>query len=166
MLLRSTHRAVRTPPLTQFFASIYGAEVQGVWRWLAFSPDPRADTTKPCALPDGAMITACNPWSESLTPRANQLRQHSLAQEVAALGFSALPALGASPDGLWRELSWFIPGLDRARTLALARHHQQHASLLIRSGRAGLLLTLTGSYLIRASLAAHPMFTDLPGHRV
>jgi len=94
------------------------------------------------------------------------LGQQCLAEEITALGLSVLPALGASPDGLWREPSWFVPGLDRARTLALARRHHQHAAFFIRGGRTGLLLTLSGRWLIRPSLAAHPSFTDLPRHGV
>ena len=86
----------------------------------------------------------------------NQRRQANLRSDLENMGCSVMTAIGISPDGVWREPSWFAPTLCRERTLTLARRHSQHATVLIHSGTAGLLLTRTGTWIRRPIRLAGP----------
>jgi hypothetical protein len=67
-----------------------------------------------------AFITAANPFSQPCDASQNDARQHALADELAQLGFAAIPGIGQHPDNGWPgEPSFLVPGipLEAARTL-------------------------------------------------
>lgn len=86
-------------------------------------------------------LTAANPASRRLTPEENAFRLERLAGEIEALGFPALPATAIADTGEWPdEASYFVPALDQATALGLARRHGQNAFLAGEIGQAVCLI--------------------------
>jgi hypothetical protein len=74
-----------------------------------------------------ALISAMNPMAMRQSDEANAVATAALTAEVRALGLPVLGAEGASEDGVWREESVFVIGLDPAAAGEIARRYRQAA---------------------------------------
>ena len=75
-----------------------------------------------------AFITACNPYSQTLTNEANRQRQAELASVLDAMGLTGYVGVGRHPDGNWpAEPSFLVLGIDLAGAQALGRRFDQNA---------------------------------------
>lgn len=77
-----------------------------------------------------AYLTACNPRSQSLSPKENGERLDQLRQQVRERGGEYLEGAGHVPGEKWREPSLLVRGVGEAALDALAREHEQNAILL------------------------------------
>ena len=95
------------------------------------------------AAPDTtwAYLTACNPGSKVLPAPENKLRQRALADRLIAADYDFHAGVGEGcPPGAWpAEPSYWVIGIDRAATEALASHCEQVAYLFGRSSGAATL---------------------------
>ena len=96
---------------------------------LTIEPAPHGTTTGP--FPEQTdvvhIITAANPRSRLLTDPENDERHRLLAYDLTAAGYTALPAVGRSPDHSWQEASYAIVDADETHLLELARKYEQNA---------------------------------------
>ncbi|WER46271.1 DUF3293 domain-containing protein [Cupriavidus sp. WKF15] len=75
-----------------------------------------------------AFITAANPFSQPSDPLRNEARQQALAEDLARLGFAAIPGIGQHPDNGWPgEPSFLVPGISLDAASALGTKHGQNA---------------------------------------
>ncbi len=74
-----------------------------------------------------ALITAWNPYSESLSSGENEARQRRLISLLAAHGLRHYASEGVSADGTWREPSLLIMGVDECFAAELAKKFEQNA---------------------------------------
>ncbi|CAM5189398.1 hypothetical protein CDEF62S_04180 [Castellaniella defragrans] len=76
----------------------------------------------------GLFLTACNPRSRCLRPRANLRRLRALQRAVARLGYAGWPGRALDPRGRWpEEPSVWVPGLPVEVGHGLARRFGQNA---------------------------------------
>ena len=75
-----------------------------------------------------AYITACNPFSRSLSDSENAERQLELRQELIRRGLPPISALGIDPHGAWPgEPSFWVMGISRRDLLELGTSFGQFA---------------------------------------
>ena len=75
-----------------------------------------------------ALITAHNPYSQSLSAIENQQRHQQLVEHLQQLEFSWLPAVGKDRYGIWTpEQSLCILGIELDRAIAIGRKFAQNA---------------------------------------
>lgn len=75
-----------------------------------------------------AFITAANPFSQPCDASHNDARQQALADELAQLGFSAIPGIGQHPDNGWPgEPSFLVLGISLDTASALGTKYGQNA---------------------------------------
>ena len=78
-----------------------------------------------------AYITACNPYSQSLSPDENALRQGALARELQSRGLAFDVGVGHHPSNGWEdghgEPSFLVYGLNLDAATALAGQFEQNA---------------------------------------
>ena len=73
-------------------------------------------------------ITACNPFSRSLSDSENAERQLELRQELIRRGLPPISALGIDPHGAWPgEPSFWVMGISRRDLLELGTSFGQFA---------------------------------------
>lgn len=73
-------------------------------------------------------LTACNPRSRRLRPKANARRMRALSRVLARQGWRTIPGEGRDPGGAWpAEPSLLVPGMDVADGILLARRFGQNA---------------------------------------
>lgn len=89
-----------------------------------------------------ALVTACNPLGQYLTPSLNAARQKRLQSVLRARRCRYLHAAGEDPHCAWpAEPSILIFGLNRSTAVALGRRFGQNAILWSGvNGRVGLVL--------------------------
>jgi hypothetical protein len=84
-----------------------------------------------------AFITACNPYSQTLTAEVNAQRQAQLEQMLAEAGLAMIPGEGVGIDGDWPlEASVLVLGLKREQAIAIAQVWEQNA--IVYGERGGL----------------------------
>jgi Protein of unknown function (DUF3293) len=75
-----------------------------------------------------ALITAHNPYSQSLSARENQQRHQSFREFLLTLNLTIFDAVGKDKDGVWTpELSVLIVSIELIKAIALGRKFQQNA---------------------------------------
>lgn len=75
-----------------------------------------------------AFITACNPFSQSLTADQNAARQADLATALAQRGLAFVHGIGQHPSNTWPgEASFLVFGLALADAKALGEQFRQNA---------------------------------------
>lgn len=78
--------------------------------------------------PTWALITAANPYSQPLSARENQRRDHRLSKHLKELQLPLIPAIGKDPTGVWTpEPSWLILGITRPKAIAIGQKFEQNA---------------------------------------
>jgi len=91
------------------------------------SPELRALTAQH-GVTTSAFLTAWNPQSRALDPKANAARQAELAEEIARLGLVHLPGVGQHPSNGWpAEDSFLVLGLELDAAKALGARFEQYA---------------------------------------
>lgn len=103
-----------------YAAAVYEVELDGVW--ISAERLPIAASGH---LPR-SMISACNPYSQSLSEAANIARHQQLAELIHASGVSWWPARGRSADFSWHEPSFLVEA-DLNLVDRWARRFGQHA---------------------------------------
>ena len=79
-------------------------------------------------------LTAWNPYSQSLQPSENHLRQQQLVAQLDARGLTYWLGVGVDPQGKWPgEDSLLIFGVTREEAIALGHQFEQNA--VVWSGR-------------------------------
>jgi hypothetical protein len=75
-----------------------------------------------------AFITACNPYSKSLSAAANADRHNELGRELQRRGLKYFQGEGKHPVGDWPgEASYLILGLSLEAAKALGKEYEQNA---------------------------------------
>lgn len=78
--------------------------------------------------PGGVFLTACNPRSRRLRPKANARRHRALQRALAQRGWQTVDGVARDPAGIWPdERSLWVPGLPLAEGRRLARRFGQNA---------------------------------------
>ena len=102
-------------------------------------PVPPAVTRLIGAARFAVYLTACNPYSASLTVAHNQSRFVRLCERLCALGARWLEGIASSAEKTWSEPSVLVSGVPTAVCDALAFEFEQNASVGVdASGRARL----------------------------
>ena len=100
------------------------------------------------ALPDlltrkFAVLTAYNPRSMLLPRRVNEQR-HFVLRDLLILGcYRVEPCVGseAEPEGVWREPTWVVYGMDREEAIAFGRVFRQNSVVYADKGRPEIIVT-------------------------
>lgn len=75
-----------------------------------------------------AFITACNPFSQALTPKQNQERMNVLRAELGRQSLTYLNGEGVHPNGQWPgEASVLVLGISREAAQRMGEHWEQNA---------------------------------------
>jgi len=101
-----------------------------------------------------AIVTACDPFPESLTAEENAVRTSALVAALDAAGARHLPALGRSPDHRESEVSRAVLGLDRAAVLAVAAAFAQLAVFEIDGSTIACVAVADGTVMTRRRYVA------------
>jgi len=91
----------------------------------------------------GAFLTACSPFSKSLSEGANAYWDRELKGHLRARGFAYLVGQGRGTTGDWPpEASIFVFGISRREASAVARRFRQNAIVYVTMGRPAELVVL------------------------
>ena len=101
-------------------------------------PSPPLDQfliSRNCAC--AAFLSAANPWSQCLPEEENQRRHELLRADLISAGFAPIEALGQPDSPEWpAEISFLVPGMDRASLDTFLHKWEQCAGLYLRPGHA------------------------------
>lgn len=85
----------------------------------------------PRSLPERrswVIITAYNPYSQTVAELENQQRHHQLRSHLEELQLFWLDAVGRDQTGIWApEPSFWISGIGRLEAIAIGRQFEQNA---------------------------------------
>lgn len=106
------------------------------------------NTLDPSGLPEiltrkFALLTAYNPRSMLLPRKVNDSR-HAVMRDLLILGcYRVEPCIGseAEPDGVWREPTWVVHGMDREEAMAFGRVFRQNSVVYADKGRPEIIVT-------------------------
>jgi hypothetical protein len=90
-----------------------------------------------------AVLTAYNPRSMLLPRRVNDGR-HQVLRDMLILGcYRVEHCVGYDdePEGVWREPSWLVHGIDREEAMIFGRAFRQNTIVYCRDGRPELIVT-------------------------
>jgi hypothetical protein len=76
---------------------------------------------------DFYMITAANPYSESLPENENEIRNQQLLEHLLLHVAEVLPAIGRDPLGTWMEKGWVLRARDENQLIDIAKQFEQNA---------------------------------------
>ncbi|MGH8172190.1 MAG: DUF3293 domain-containing protein [Rhodanobacteraceae bacterium] len=76
-------------------------------------------------------MTACNPYSRTLSADENAVRMERLRQQVRDHGGDYLEGVGYMPGESWREPSLLVSGLEMPVVDALVAEHEQNAVVVV-----------------------------------
>lgn len=88
---------------------------------------------QPFALNGGLFITAWNPLGKELTVEENKQANKKLKNELLRRGLKVIEGYGESPDGKWREDSFFAYPIDEYTSLTLCCTFEQNAVVYVTS---------------------------------
>jgi hypothetical protein len=105
-------------------------------------------TADPTTLPEPltktfSLLTAYNPRSMLLPRRVNEAR-HQVLRDLLILGvYRVESSIGYddSPDGTWREPTWFVHNMDRDEAAAFGRVFRQNTVVWSTGGQPELIVT-------------------------
>ncbi len=107
----------------------------------------------PAAVPLGALpwyvITAANPDSAVRPNGLNVAANQRLAEVLVGRGLDPVPVLGASADGIWREESLAVNGLDRQAACEMGHRFGQTAIFELSPDELRVLRCPDGSVMRR-----------------
>lgn len=91
--------------------------------------------------PDGGLfISAWNPLGKELTVEENKQTNKKLKNELLRQGLKVIEGYGESPDGKWREDSFFAYPINEDTSLALCCTFDQNAVVYVTSDGLPILL--------------------------
>jgi hypothetical protein len=91
----------------------------------------------------GAFITAWNPFSRSLSFKANETRNHELKRDLVVRGISFVEGEGRGRTGEWpAELSIFAFGISLTEASTIGRRYRQNAIVYVPRCRPAELVML------------------------
>lgn len=91
--------------------------------------------------PDGGLfITAWNPLGKELTVEENKQANKKLKSELLRQGLKVIEGYGESPDGKWREDSFFAYPINEDASLTLCCAFEQNAVVYITSDGLPILM--------------------------
>ena len=99
-----------------------------------------ASLFQPFAPAGGLFITAWNPLGKELTVEENQQANQKLKNELLKQGLKVTEGYGESPDGQWREDSFFAYPIDKDTSLTLCCTFEQNAVVYITCAGLPILL--------------------------
>jgi hypothetical protein len=131
--------------LRAYFSTVY--ELQTPSGPLRVSLDGE-NTLDPHGLPEiltrkFALLTAYNPRSMLLPRKVNDSR-HQVMRDLLILGcYRVEPCMGseAEPEGVWREPTWVVHGMDREEAVAFGRVFRQNTIIHADRGKPELIVT-------------------------
>ncbi|PIE36912.1 MAG: hypothetical protein CSA54_02785 [Gammaproteobacteria bacterium] len=113
-----------------YSAAVYEVAYRGQWHQLRVGEDT--------ALPDGYVITACNPGLLRPSEAQNAARNRQLKAHLQQCGYAVEAALGRSADGRHREPSLVVWGMPWDVLAPIAQYYAQRAVLALQQGRCRL----------------------------
>ena len=90
-----------------------------------------ASLLQPFAPAGGLFITAWNPLGKELTVEENRHANRKLKNELLKQGLKVTEGYGESPDGKWREDSFFAYPIDKDTSLTLCCTFEQNAVVYV-----------------------------------
>lgn len=99
-----------------------------------------ASLFQPFAPAGGLFITAWNPLGKELTVEENRQANRKLKNELLKQGLKVTEGYGESPDGKWREDSFFAYPIDKDTSLTLCCTFEQNAVVYVTSDGLAILL--------------------------
>jgi len=99
-----------------------------------------ASLLQPFSPAGGLFITAWNPLGEELTVEDNEQANQELKNELLERGLKVTEGYGESPDGKWREDSFFAYPIDRDTGLKLCCTFEQNAVVYVTCAGLPILL--------------------------
>ena len=95
---------------------------------------------QPFSPAGGLFITAWNPLGKERTVEENEQANQELKNELLKQGLKVIEGYGESPDGKWREDSFFAYPIDQDSSLKLCCTFEQNAVVYVTC--TGLLVLL------------------------
>ena len=86
---------------------------------------------QPFSPAGGLFITAWNPLGKELTVEENKQANQELKNELLEQGLKVTEGYGESPDGQWREDSFFAYPIDQDSSLKLCCTFEQNAVVYV-----------------------------------
>lgn len=88
---------------------------------------------QPFSPAGGLFITAWNPLGKELAVEENEQANQELKNELLRQGLKVIEGYGESPDGKWREDSFFAYPIDEYTSLTLCCTFEQNAVVYVTS---------------------------------
>jgi hypothetical protein len=131
--------------LRSYFSAIYEMPVEdGVIRASLDGELVKDPTVLPELLRRRfAIITAYNPRSMLMPRRVNEGR-NTVLRDLLILGcYRVEQCIGFEdePDGVWREPSWLVHGIDREECIHMGRTFRQNTIIYCQDARPELIIT-------------------------
>lgn len=119
-----------SPTLIRIYEQTHYCFNGTVLKLMQYSTDAR--TLLEPSSPKGAVfITAWNPLGKKTTDIENRRANVELKKELIRQGLNIIDGFGKSPDGQWRENSFFAYPVDKNTSLSLCHHFKQNAVVYI-----------------------------------
>lgn len=99
-----------------------------------------ASLLQPFSPAGGLFITAWNPLGKELTVEENEQANQELKNELLKQGLKVTEGYGESPDGKWRENSFFAYPIDQDSSLKLCCTFEQNAVVYVTCAGLPILL--------------------------
>lgn len=88
----------------------------------------------------GLFITAWNPMGNPTDRESNELANRRLEQKLLDQGFNVIDGYGESPDGKWREDSFFVYPISEEKSIELCQSYLQNAVVYVTTDGLATLL--------------------------
>lgn len=99
-----------------------------------------ASLLQPFSPAGGLFITAWNPLGKERTVEENEQANQELKNELLKQGLNVTEGYGESPDGKWRENSFFAYPIDQNSSLKLCCTFEQNAVVYVTCAGLPVLL--------------------------
>ena len=131
--------------LRSYLATVYDLPTeQGILRVSMDGESGKESTVLPSFLRQTfAVLTAYNPRSMLLPRRVNDAR-HQVMRDLLILGCHRVEhcvGYDEEPEGVWREPSWIVHGIQRDEAVYFGRTFRQNTIVYSSDGQAELIVT-------------------------
>jgi CRISPR/Cas system CSM-associated protein Csm4 (group 5 of RAMP superfamily) len=97
---------------------------------------------KKATVTQAAFITAWNPRSERMEKQVNNLAQNQLQNELIEGSLPYLFGYGEDSQGIWKEESFLVLGIEREWACAMGKKYGQNAIVWLEIGQEPQLIFL------------------------
>lgn len=119
-------------------------------------PSAKAELLLKPFIPSGGLfITAWNLMGEPVDLASNELANEGLKNELLSQGLTVLEGYGESPDGSWREDSFFAYPVDEEISLNLCLPYFQNAVVYVTP--KGLPMLLANPNFSERTILSYPL---------